>query len=499
MLPFAFQSANAPFRMCPGSSWACGGIPPFSGTLPPSFGKLTSLTSLSLSGYGCQPSPVFLHLTSLKTLDLNDAGSPLTGRPAIGTTCIPAFSGRVTSLTDFHFSGGTVTNLDSLGRLPTSLKTLWLYYDGGMIPDSLGNLTALTELYLNIDGAGTIPDSLGRLTSLTTLRLNIRPGSSGISGTIPPSLGDLTTLTHLGLSGIRVSGTIPPALGNLIKLMWLEVALDGGTVDGRCLSGSIPPSLGRLTALTTLSLQHMVHVGGTIPPSFGNLTALTSLSVDGAQVEGTIPPSIGHLTALTTLNLGPLNGIHGQPMTRVEGTIPSSFGNLTALTTLSLPRTNLSGTIPSSLGNTLMSLSVYGTHVSGTIPGSFGHRTNLTDLYLRECSEKFKPIPKHCDCDLTNAIVWVVADSTRLSGSLPRHLGNLIYLTYFDTTINTCDFCSAHHPNLQCDSTDWGFPGCSCPCQRTRWCEWAGRPGRPGGGAWRNCPCTGPFDVCRNG
>ena len=72
--------------------------------------------------------------------------------------------------------------------------------------------------------------------------------TTSLSGTLPPCLGNLTALTRLYLQHVeQLSGTIPPSLGNLTALTALRLY-------STQLEGTIPDSLGRLTALTDLYL-----------------------------------------------------------------------------------------------------------------------------------------------------------------------------------------------------------------------------------------------------
>eukprot|EP00656_Telonema_subtile_P018635 TRINITY_DN2008_c0_g1_i41.p2 TRINITY_DN2008_c0_g1~~TRINITY_DN2008_c0_g1_i41.p2 ORF type:complete len:137 (+),score=18.64 TRINITY_DN2008_c0_g1_i41:66-476(+) len=81
----------------------------------------------------------------------------------------------------------------------------------GTIPDSLGSLSHLQELYMHSNPllSGTIPDSLGSLPSIQLVDLLMHSNPS-LSGTIPDSLGILDQLVHLDMhSNPSLSGTIP--------------------------------------------------------------------------------------------------------------------------------------------------------------------------------------------------------------------------------------------------------------------------------------------------
>jgi Leucine-rich repeat (LRR) protein len=100
------------------------------------------------------------------------------------------------------------------------ITKLEIPYDNlnGTIPESLGNLTQLSVLYLEENNlSGSIPGSLGNLTQLSELTLN----ENLLSGSIPESLGNLSQLNYLDLSYNQLSGPIPESLGNLNQLEYL--------------------------------------------------------------------------------------------------------------------------------------------------------------------------------------------------------------------------------------------------------------------------------------
>ena len=140
----------------------------------------------------------------------------------------------------------------------------------GSIPESIGNLTNLTILYLFTNQlSGSIPDSIGNLSNLVALGLL----NNNLSGSIPASLGDLSELEWLGLSENQLSGPIPESFGKLSKLSVL-------ILDENQLSGSIPESIGKLTNLGLLDL-HNNQLSGPIPESLGKLTKLYLLLLSG--------------------------------------------------------------------------------------------------------------------------------------------------------------------------------------------------------------------------
>ena len=211
----------------------------------------------------------------------------------------------------------------------------------GRIPAEIGNLTALTELYLRDN----------RLASL------------------PPELGNLTNLTVLEIFQSELTGRIPPELGNLHNLAVLEA------FDNR-LTGPIPPELGNLQSLTALDLDDN-QLTGSIPDSLRNPTRLVGLDLSGNQLTGPIPPRLGYgsRSSLRVVNLG---------RNRLTGSIPVELGALRSLWGLGLHDNQLSGPLPSELGN-LMQLEVLfveDNQLSGPVPVELGRLANLRELAL---------------------------------------------------------------------------------------------------------------------
>ena len=78
------------------------------------------------------------------------------------------------------------------------------------LPESIGNLTALTELDLDDNRIANLPESIGNLTALTTLRVD-----SNWLTSLPESIGNLTALTTLNL-GYNQIANLPRQLANLL-------------------------------------------------------------------------------------------------------------------------------------------------------------------------------------------------------------------------------------------------------------------------------------------
>ena len=122
---------------------------------------------------------------------------------------------------------GTHLNLSSLG-----LTTL---------PAEIGQLTALTELYLPANQLTALPPQLGQLTALRRLDLDNNQLMS-----LPPQLGQLTALTWLDLDNNQLT-SLPPQLGQLTALRGLYL------IDNRLTR--LPVSLRQLKQLQVLGLH----------------------------------------------------------------------------------------------------------------------------------------------------------------------------------------------------------------------------------------------------
>ncbi|GHJ43519.1 hypothetical protein Cs7R123_08610 [Catellatospora sp. TT07R-123] len=210
---------------------------------------------------------------------------------------------------------------DSVGDLP-ALTTLNL--SGNLLeqlPDWISKLSGLTTLNLSRNLLEQLPDSIGDLSALTSIDLSVNRLTR-----LPECLSDLTALTALNAGGNRLE-LMPDGIGGLGMLRTLDLGCNG--------LKSLPEWLGDLTALT------MLHLSGNqleqLPDSFGNLTALNTLDLSVNMLKR-LPDSLGRLSALTVLNLGYNELEH----------LPESIGDLSALTTLNL-RYNQLEELPDSL------------------------------------------------------------------------------------------------------------------------------------------------------
>ena len=265
---------------------------------------------------------------------------------------------------------------------------------GQVNTDSNGRVTGLELGNNNL--VGTLPDELGDLTALTTLYL----WGNKLSGPIP-DLSGLTGLTHLVLSSNQLTGEIA-WLGGLTKLTTVYLW-------GNELSGPIPDLTG-LTGLIYLSLSQNKLTGEL--PDVSGLTKLQELYLWGNQLSGTIP-DLSSLTALKHLSLSE---------NLLMGEIPASLGNLTTLSTLYLRFNEFSGSIPDlSRISPLFELALEGNKLRGEIPGWLNDLTTLQGLWLND-NELTGPIP---DLSALQGLYQLELGANQLGGEIPASLGTL--------------------------------------------------------------------------
>ncbi|MCY4030087.1 MAG: M12 family metallo-peptidase, partial [Acidobacteria bacterium] len=295
---------------------------------------------------------------------------------------------------------------DSLGDL-ANLEELWLLENSltGPIPDSLGDLANLEILVLSWNGlTGPIPDSLGDLANLEILSL----AANSLTGPVSDSLGDLANLEELWLLENSLTGPIPDSLGDLANLEILVLSWNG-------LTGPIPDSLGDLANLKELWLLES-SLTGPIPDSLGDLANLEILVLSWNGLTGPIPDSLGDLANLKELWL---------LENSLTGPIPDSLGDLVNLEILYLERNGLTGPIPAQLANlvNLEELHLFGNRLTGPIPAPLGNLVRLRTFAVG-MNDLTGPIPAELG-KLTNLEWLSLGHNWHLSGSLSPDLENL--------------------------------------------------------------------------
>ncbi|XP_065851427.1 probable LRR receptor-like serine/threonine-protein kinase At3g47570 [Euphorbia lathyris] len=295
------------------------------------------------------------------------------------------------SLSNNLFHGSLPLELSNLRRL----KRFSLGYNlfNGIIPSWIGSFSKLQFLGLFYNSfTGEIPNSIGNLTYLEVL--NVR--KNFISGRIPSSIGNLTQLKELILSENMLTGSIPLEMGNIIYMEELHLGYNN-------LDGMVPSNIFNSSTLIGLSLLFN-HLSGSLPPTFGlHLPNLKGIYIENNKFHGHIPtslsnasklvdidfslnmfsgsiPFLGNLRNLRVLNL-PLNHLTSQSLL----TLFSSLVNCKNLIRLDLGDNPLNATLPISIGNLSSSLEYFGMYnsrLTGSIPKEIGNLTSLISLDL---------------------------------------------------------------------------------------------------------------------
>ncbi|CAK9018789.1 unnamed protein product [Durusdinium trenchii] len=305
---------------------------------------------------------------------------------ALGWRTLPESIGHLQGLRQLFLRNNHLSSLpESFGNL-TELVFLYLENNHlSSLPHSLGQLKSLWHLYLQNNQLTSLPESLGNLQSLLVLYLEKNQLTS-----LPESLGNLTNLLQLFLRRNRLSG-LPGTLGNLRRLQCLHVH------ENRL--RSLPSSLGNLQGLESLFLQENQLTS--LPDSLIKLTQLKRLHAQHNDLRsfpntsGTLLPwqvallqhnrmssleALCDLPYLTTLYLH-----HNQ----LRNEIPTCIGSLDDLQVLTLHRNALTGPIPPRLAQLprLKVLTLHGNRLMGSLPATF--HTSAQLLFFSAFSNDF--------------------------------------------------------------------------------------------------------------
>lgn len=184
---------------------------------------------------------------------------------------------------------------ESLFSLP-ALRSLEIYFWGpGSIPSHLGRLQNLESLKLRAFGRLEIPSSVGTLSKLKHLEIEVTKGSFMSNSTglieIPNSIGDLKNLENLHLE-IHELREIPQTIGQLSGLKTLKI--------NRTKLVTIPESLSNLQRVEELDLQrnHLIS----LPDVFTEMKTLRILNIQENELQD-LPDSISNASALKEIDI----------------------------------------------------------------------------------------------------------------------------------------------------------------------------------------------------
>lgn len=393
----------------------------------------SSITHLSLSGFGLSASdilPPLCQIDSLESLDLSNnhlSSIPdgfITGCGGIDglnllnfsknklSGSLPTFSGFVglqfLDLSFNYLNGNIDLQLDALvslkslnlssnhfnGSVPTNLGKsmvlekliLSINFFQGEIPKEISNYRNLTLIDFSVNHfSGSLPNQIAGLSKLEVLIIS----SNNLSGPIPNVLSNITTLVRFAANQNNFSGNIPNGISRYLRNLDLSYNKLSGPIPSDLLSqsnlqtvdlsynlleGSIPANIS--TSLLRLRLGSN-GLSGVIPsPTFATLETLTYLELENNSLTGSIPSELGSCQKLALLNLA---------QNKLSGVLPEQLGNLSHLQVMKLQSNNLVGEIPTQITQLpqLSILNISWNSLSGSIPSSISGLQNLTNLNLQ--------------------------------------------------------------------------------------------------------------------
>ncbi|KAL4559681.1 hypothetical protein LXL04_031824 [Taraxacum kok-saghyz] len=343
-------------------------------------------------------------------------------------------------------------HIQSLKLLDLSSNSL-----SGNVPEEIGNLTKLRELYLgNNRFFGGIPSSIVNMKGLELFDLS----DNLFSMKIPSDIGRLSNMVKLDLSKNQFTGPIPSSFQNLTKLETLRV-------EENKLSGVIPTWL-----FNVRTLKHL-FIGGSGNNLIWNnkakivpMCSLEQISMTSCGISGQIPEWIASQINLHFLDLRVNNltgsfpdwlakmNISGIVLSdnKLTGLIPPRLFESTSLEFLALSRNNFSGELPGNIGHAgaMTALMLSGNNFFGQIPRSMSnmHRLHVLDLSRNKLSgdsfPNFEKTPLlyvdisyndffgQIPLSFSTEIGTLSLGGNKFSGDLPSNLTNLVNLECLD-------------------------------------------------------------------
>ncbi|KAG5564578.1 hypothetical protein RHGRI_000682 [Rhododendron griersonianum] len=238
----------------------------------------------------------------------------------------------------------------------------------GPLPESLGNLTRITQLCLSgNDLNGQVPSTLSNLEQLTDFRV----ASNNLDGTIPEFFSKLIKLEYLSLGFNNFNGPFPRWVANLTQLVGFGIS------NNPLIAGPIPNyNISGFRNLQFFSFSNC-SLNGTLPSWLFTIPSLRGFGLSSNQLTGQIH-EFRHDSQLEFIDLSN-NKLHGP--------IPQSISGLVNLSFLNLSSNNLNGVLELQKFSNLELLDLSKNNISVNI-GSNANATwpNLYSLCLSSCN-----------------------------------------------------------------------------------------------------------------
>ncbi|KPA77390.1 putative GP46-like surface antigen [Leptomonas pyrrhocoris] len=356
------------------------------GALPTSWGRLTRLRTLDLSGNALNGSLPANWSAMTKLYTLNLAANALSGTLPVEWAAMPTLNelrlnnnslagaipeewNNMKSLQDIYLAGN-----DFCGCVPSAWKPGYPPY---VRADDAVTSPKCRTAYRCVDGSGS-SDSMAGMTEEEKSTLKFL---RGFAAKTPFLASRWTGIYYCEWPYVRC-GTYSnvlnfgalnsPVFTGSLELPELGADVNGSAVIfneisvnefGQNVTGKLPASWGRLTRLRMLDLSGNA-LTGSLPADWSGMAALQSLDLSSNRLEGSLPGQWGFLSKLRWFRLS---------SNALTGTLPAEWKTMSGLSTLNLSSNALSGSLPADWASVeyLRSLYLAANQFTGSIPAQW--------------------------------------------------------------------------------------------------------------------------------